>query len=409
MQRTSLHALCALVAFSLPLSAQSTWHVDVNGVAPGTGTPLDPYTSIQYALEHPSTVNNDVILVAPGTYYENLNFNGNGLALNQGVTVRGSAGAHRTVIRPAAPGHLAKGFLGGWQWKLEGLTFTGVQSPGDSALYIAFASSTVEVQDCVVRDNAGPGILGGYDLYLTNTTVTRNALGLAALRSHTLQVLNECIIWGNDVDLGFHNFTHISWSNVGNSFSGHQNTINADPLFVDPEHGDLHLQAGSPCIVSGIHPSGADMGAFHFDANEIPDSELYCAGGLNSVNKRGRIGFHGSSSLSGGDLSLDTSGCVPNQFGLFFYGAGTQLVPFGDGNLCVSAGGAGLFRLTPFQLNGFGKGMSAIDFEAGTTGQGQGALTAGSTWNFQFWYRDPLGPGGSGFNLSNALTLRFWE
>ena len=29
------------------------------------------------------------------------------------------------------------------------------------------------------------------------------------------------------------------------------------------------------------------------------------------------------------------------------------------------------------------------------------------TWNFQFWFRDPNGPLGSGFNLSNGLKLTF--
>ena len=35
------------------------------------------------------------------------------------------------------------------------------------------------------------------------------------------------------------------WAGTGN--------INADPLFVDPAHGDLHLQAGSPAIDAGTN------------------------------------------------------------------------------------------------------------------------------------------------------------
>jgi hypothetical protein len=33
-------------------------------------------------------------------------------------------------------------------------------------------------------------------------------------------------------------------------------------------------------------------------------------------------------------------------------------------------------------------------------------ITAGSTWNFQFWYRNPAA-GGAGFNLSDGLSIRF--
>jgi len=38
---------------------------------------------------------------------------------------------------------------------------------------------------------------------------------------------------------------------------------------------------------------------------------------------------------------------------------------------------------------------------------GSGAIHAGSTWNFRFWYVDANGPGGSSFNLSDAVLVRF--
>ena len=37
---------------------------------------------------------------------------------------------------------------------------------------------------------------------------------------------------------------------------------------------------------------------------------------------------------------------------------------------------------------------------------GPGAIPAGSTWTFQFWYSDIL-PAGAGFNLSDSLRIRF--
>ncbi len=55
-----------------PALTQTTWYVDVNGTPPGTGSQADPYTSIQYAIEQPATVDLDTILVSPGTCLENV-------------------------------------------------------------------------------------------------------------------------------------------------------------------------------------------------------------------------------------------------------------------------------------------------------------------------------------------------
>ena len=45
-----------------------------------------------------------------------------------------------------------------------------------------------------------------------------------------------------------------------------------------------------------------------------------------------------------------------------------------------------------------------LDMGSPPTGSGQ--ITAGSTWYFQAWFRDPLG-GGSGFNLSDGRVVYF--
>ncbi len=36
-----------------------------------------------------------------------------------------------------------------------------------------------------------------------------------------------------------------------------------------------------------------------------------------------------------------------------------------------------------------------------------GSIAAGVIRNFQFWHRDPTGPGKTGFNLSDALNVKF--
>jgi len=44
-----------------------------------------------------------------------------------------------------------------------------------------------------------------------------------------------------------------------------------------------------------------------------------------------------------------------------------------------------------------------LDFSAAPVASGAGALTVGSTWYFQYWYRDPAASGAS-FNLSDAAS-----
>ena len=50
-----------------------------------------------------------------------------------------------------------------------------------------------------------------------------------------------------------------------------------------------------------------------------------------------------------------------------------------------------------------------ISFLTGPASAGSGQITPDSTWNFQLWYRDPMGPGGTGFNLSDGLSVTFCE
>ena len=53
-----------------------------------------------------------------------------------------------------------------------------------------------------------------------------------------------------------------------------------------------------------------------------------------------------------------------------------------------------------------GTTVRPLDYTQPPMDAGAGAVLAGSTWNFQHWFRDP-GGAGSGFNFSNALTAAF--
>ncbi len=95
-----------------------------------------------------------------------------------------------------------------------------------------------------------------------------------------------------------------------------------------------------------------------------------------------------------------------NEFGLFFSGpiAGAGF-SFGDGRRVVvgslnrfpilNSGAAGSISYGPIV------GHSLAFFPVA------GQIVAGSAWHFQGWFRDPMGPCSSAFNLTHGLTVSF--
>jgi len=147
---------------------------------------------------------------------------------------------------------------------------------------------------------------------------------------------------------------------------------------------DLILDVDVDVVADGV-PSGCD-------------TTLYCIAAPNSVGAGAAISVSGSTSVSANDLALH-AGPVPAQPGIFFFGPNQIELPFGNGYRCV---GGAVTRL-PVVFTSGGSIDYAID---NTQFPAVGVLVAGSTWNFQAWYRDPDG-GGSNFNLSDAISVEF--
>jgi hypothetical protein len=131
----------------------------------------------------------------------------------------------------------------------------------------------------------------------------------------------------------------------------------------------------------------------------------YCVGAPNSVGPGASIGWSGSTSLALNDFVLHATGTPPHKTALFVYGSSQVQVPLGDGFRCI----AGVVqRLLPAgTTDGGGAFARHVDFTQPPANSGNGQILPGSTWNFQLYYHDPAGPGGSGFNLSNALSTAF--
>jgi len=125
-------------------------------------------------------------------------------------------------------------------------------------------------------------------------------------------------------------------------------------------------------------------------------------GCANSGGTGGLVWASGSDSVAADDLTFSASGLLPLQPALLFAGHnainGGNGIPFGDGLRCAGQSVVRLGVETP-DPNGdadWGPGLGAL-----------GGWISGDTRYFQVWYRDPGGPCGSGFNLTNGVEVTF--
>lgn len=152
----SLGGLLGTGALALSASAQTTWVVDVNGPnAPGSGTPADPYTSIQHAIQQPTTVGGDTVSVRPGVYFENVDF------LGKGLRVLSTDGPDVTLIDAGGVGSVVNLSSGEpTTTQLEGFTLQngrGTLEPisGDArGGGVHCVNSNLALRDCIVKGNA---------------------------------------------------------------------------------------------------------------------------------------------------------------------------------------------------------------------------------------------------------------
>ena len=125
----------------------------------------------------------------------------------------------------------------------------------------------------------------------------------------------------------------------------------------------------------------------------------YCSVVPNSSGSPALMSAFGSASVAANNLTLEAQP-VPQQPGLFYYGPlQTQLV-FGNGFRCVSGQVGRLTVSSPIA------GVLSHALDVTNPPSIAVLITAGSTWNFQAWYRDPAA-GGASFNLSDGLEVTF--
>ncbi len=174
------------------------------------------------------------------------------------------------------------------------------------------------------------------------------------------------------------------------SFADQDNGINSGSAYVFELAPDA-VQYGS-CPTQGPCGNHDDFG-----------------GCRNSTGQGGVLAAAGSASITTNDLRLEARWLPANKLGFFFMGGLAAALPFADGQLCVGSGGAGVWRFNPPQSTG---ADGVIELGPSVVGLSSllprgGHITAGQTWHFQAWFRDPAGPCGKGSNMTNALRVVF--
>ena len=156
---------------------------------------------------------------------------------------------------------------------------------------------------------------------------------------------------------------------------------------------------------TGQNGGNALSNAWPFDVTttQCPSSQIICTNLPNSTGVPGTLSVFGSQTIANNDNFLAAGSLPANEFGIFIYGQGDQLLFVSNGFLCIN--GSQFFRLDIVQIDMFGQVAYNLDLTNLPPG---GEISAGETWNFQLWHRDT--PAGSGSaNFSNAVSWTWCE
>lgn len=153
----------------------------------------------------------------------------------------------------------------------------------------------------------------------------------------------------------------------------------------------------------------------HIVTGNLANGDLgssYCGPAVpNSTGSSATMSATGSASLDANQLRLTAADLPSGQFG-FFVNSQTQglvtTVPNSAGTLCLS-GAIGRFnRMGEILLSGQAGTFSLdVDLTSIPTPSGEASVMPGQTWNFQAWFRDTNGMGGTTSNFTDGLEVGF--
>ena len=167
------------------------------------------------------------------------------------------------------------------------------------------------------------------------------------------------------------------------------------PTFEGP--AQLHDNVGNRIFSVG----GSGM-RFVSPLDRRPTSRRYCPASPNSTGLPASVAAMGSASVDSNDFRLLLTAAPADALSLLIWGDASADQPFGNGTLCVHPASAGFVRSSVIRTDEDGIALDRIDLD---TPPGI-RITPGTTWYFQFVFRD-VGGGSAGFNLSDAAQVTF--
>lgn len=292
--------------------ASFNYYVSTSGSDENPGSESAPFASIQKAINTASSGMS--IKVQPGTYYENLNFNGKSLQLygspenpeltkidanstGRAITMV-SAESSSTVINgftltggvasnaSITPGHGGAIYLySNAEPKLENLIICENEASAGGAVS-ARHNGNPDMKNCLIYNNEASvgGALYIYNestIYMTNVTIGNNSTtnedgGNIYLQRKGRVEMTNSIVWGstmkyelvlssattyNENCTASVNYTDLRGGQSGKVYQGTSNysltvtwgtgSLNTDPLFTDATNNNFILQGTSQCIDAG--------------------------------------------------------------------------------------------------------------------------------------------------------------
>ncbi|MFC1713066.1 putative Ig domain-containing protein [Candidatus Poribacteria bacterium] len=286
------------------------WYVKTDGSNANDGNDWEnAKKTIQAAIDAASP--GDVINVASGTYYEKLEFKDGITLLGEGAeTTRIEYGGGSSVIYAV---QVQSGEISGFTIAYIGFTDLPTVLLGDSSLTIIrniitgaqydgieiAGNSAPRIIDNEITDNTRAGIYShsgshgvisgnaisgnglhgialladAYPQIIHNTIANNDGAGIWVAGESSPSVLNNIIVRNAQYGIDTKGYSYSRgfpavlfndvWENGAADYSGigkPATDISVDPIFVDPEFGDYHLEPDSPCL--GAADDGSDLGMY---------------------------------------------------------------------------------------------------------------------------------------------------